>query len=79
MLARSADAEGSSSASIDEDAVWMEASGGVLNGQIYGKGSESREYVKKFGTSSSSSKAARRPPSDPVVTKELTQLKAQLA
>ncbi|XP_048127820.1 uncharacterized protein LOC125312741 [Rhodamnia argentea] len=61
---------------VDHMALWVEASGGMKRGKIFGMGSLSRVYTTKVTTSSSSGAAiSRRTQLDEQVTQELTQLR----
>ncbi|XP_056169584.1 uncharacterized protein LOC130138721 [Syzygium oleosum] len=70
------DGVAASEPSVDSIALWMEASGGMRRGQIFGMGSLSRIYTTQAAVTSSSNAAfLRRTQHEEQMTQELSQLK----
>ncbi|KAI3412474.1 J domain-containing protein [Psidium guajava] len=70
------DGSGASSGGSDNMTLWVEASGGMKRGKIFGMGSLSRIYSTKVAATSSSNVAvSRRTRIEEQMTQELTQLK----
>ncbi|XP_056161913.1 uncharacterized protein LOC130135997 [Syzygium oleosum] len=70
------DGVAASEPSVDSMALWLEASGGMKGGKIFGMGSLSRAYTTKAAATSSSNAAiSRRTQHEEQMTQKLSQLK----